>query len=208
MIRHRFSTLTAALFALALVLAWGSGAQAQGHLGILAGGYQPEEEDEADADITLLYGLEGGYRFNSRFGLSASVSRVDLADAFGFDDFGDDFFSPEISIDLTNFDLSFEWNPAGGNFVILGGPGVARLDFDIRFSGFLDEEIRFSDSEDLLTAHLGVGYQWKLTDRWTLRTDTRVRRYFDDELEDFEDGITYEATDVEVRVTLVYKFGA
>lgn len=210
MIRFRSRTLTTALFALALVFAWGSGAQAQAHLGLLAGGYQPDEDDESEADITLLYGLEGGWRFNSRFGLSASVSRVDLAEAFGFDDFGDLPFSPDIALDLTNLDLSFEWYPAGGNFVILGGPGLSRLEFDIDGFGPVDEPFSFSETEELLSVHLGLGYQWNLTDRLSLRPEARARRIFDDEEDNFDDEVEifYDATDLEARVTLSYRFGA
>lgn len=211
MIRFRLSTLAAALFALVLGLGWGSGAQAQGRFGLLVGGYQPEEEDEADADITPVYGLEYGHRFNSRFGVSASLSRVDLADSFGLDDSGDLPFSPEIDVELTNLDLSFEWYPTGGQLVLLGGPGLSRLDFDIDFFGPVDEPLSASETEDLLSFHLGVGYQWNLGERWSLRPEVRARRIFDDEDEDggFDEDVElfYESTDVEARVTLSYGLG-
>ncbi len=205
----RRTLLFALIFGLGLALV--QPAQAQGRFGLLVGGYQPEEEDEADADITPVYGLEYGHRFNSRFGVSASLSRIDLADSFGLDDSGDLPFSPEIDVELTNLDLSLEWYPTGGRFVILGGPGLSRLDFDANFFGPADEPISVGETEDLLSFHLGVGYQWNLGEHWSLRPEVRARRIFDNEPEaDLADGdvdIFYESTDVEARVTLAYRLG-
>ena len=95
-------------------------AEAQGSIGISGGIYQPEEEDDADIDTTEVFGIRGGYRFRPHLGFEASLSRVDLAESVEDDElipsFGIDF-----EADITNLDLSLQWFPGGGNFVVFGG---------------------------------------------------------------------------------------
>lgn len=179
-------------------------AMAQGHFGVTAGFYQPDEED---ADLVELYGIRGGYRFNPRFGFEGSLTRMDLADAFDVED--DLFFADfDLDIDLTNLDLSLQWFPGGGNFVIFGGPGVSRLDADVRVT-FFGETFSESESSNILTAHAGLGYAWQIGDRFFIRPEARVRHYFDDEIDEdeFDDfAISYEATDYEAGVTFGWRF--
>lgn len=184
-------------------------ARAQGHFGLAAGLYTPEDDE---ADRTETFGVRGGYRFAPNFGFEGSLSRLDLADAFNVDD---EPSIPELDFDfdfeLYNLDLSLQWFPGGRNLVVFAGPGFARIDVEFSATIFGDT---FSESlsEDLFTAHAGVGYEWQLGDRFFLRPEARVRRYFDDEIEDElgeEDvEISYRATDYEVGVLFGWRIGA
>lgn len=179
-------------------------ALAQGHFGITAGFYEPDEEG---TDRTEFYGVRGGYRFNPRFGFEGSLTRLDLADTL---DIEDDPFFPEFDIefDLTNLDLSLQWFPGGGNFVVFGGPGVARIDAEVSVV-FFGERISESESSTILTAHAGVGYAWQIGDRFFIRPEARVRRYFDDELDESEAEdleISYKSTDYEAGLTFGWRF--
>lgn len=177
--------------------------RAQGFLGVSAGLYQP---DESDLDRTEVYGLHGGYRFRPNLGFEASLSRVKL-----LDDQQESFpgFSADVQADLTNLDLSLQWLPRGG-LVVFGGPGVARLDTKVRVS-FLGRTDSESDTSNILTAHIGVAYEWRLSDRFFLRPEARVRRYFDDEAQASANdtlAVSYKATDYEASVLFGWRFGS
>lgn len=191
------------VIAAVVVLAAGP-AWAQGHAGVFGGIYEPE-----DADSTEIFGLRGGYRFHPNFGFEASLGRVDLADAIPDDDGGFPLFvSADLQIDLDVLDLSFQWFPTGGGLVVFGGPGWSRIDFDLEVDVF-DTVFRFSDSEDMLTAHAGVGYEWDLGERFYVRPEGRVRHFFGDDLDESEDSsISYQSTDWEATVTFGFRFGA
>lgn len=186
-------------------------AEAQGSIGISGGIYQPEEEDDADLDTTEVLGIRGGYRFRPHLGVEGYLSRVDLADTLPLDDEPIPSFDFDFEIDVTNLDLSLQWFPGGGNFVVFGGPGISRIDAEVRVI-FLGERFSDSDTEDVLTAHAGLGYEWQVTDRFFIRPEARVRRYFDDEEENLDDeeilAVDYEATDYEASVVFGWRFGS
>jgi Outer membrane protein beta-barrel domain len=197
------------IFVIATLVGAAAPAQAQGYFGVYGGLYQPEEEDDSDLDRTESFGVRAGYRFQSNFGFEGSLSRVDLADSIPNED-DPFFFDFDLQLDLYNLDLSLQWFPKGGNFVVFGGPGVSRLDAEVSATIF-GERFSESDTEDILTAHLGLGYDWQVNDRFFIRPEARVRRYFDDESDegDVEDdglGISYEATDYEAGVTFGWRF--
>lgn len=193
------------IFLIASIIAGPVPARAQGgHVGIFGGFYEPGDEELDGAEV---FGLRGGYRFNPTFGFEGSLSRIDLLDAhqdaildFGFD----------VRVDLYNLDLSLQWFPRGGRFVVFGGPGVARLDSEIDVITLIGS-FSESDASDIFTAHAGLGYDWQLGDRFFLRPEARVRRYFDDEDESLflEDGISvaYKATDYEATLTFGWRLG-
>lgn len=111
-----------------------------------------------------------------------------------------------FKIDLTTLDLSLQWYPTGSGFVVFAGPGWSQIDVEVDFAFFGS----FSDSEDILTAHAGLGYQWDVGERFYIRPEARVRRYFGDDEpfdEDDEASISYEATDYEATVTFGFRFG-
>ena len=206
--RTRLMWSTGALLIAGLVLSGGS-AQAQGSFGISAGIYQPDDDE---LDRTEVYGLRGGYRFRPNLGFEAALSKVDLADALSLDsgvsgpDFGFDF---DFKVDLYNLDLSLQWFPGGGDFLVFGGPGVARLDTRIRGSAF-GQTFSESDTSNILTAHLGLAYQWQIGDGFFVRPEARVRRYFDDDdslSEDDSLAVSYEATDYEASLIFGWRFG-
>lgn len=209
MAAKRACMLGVLLFAgLVLGGAWAP-AWAQGHFGLAAGLYLPEDDE---ADNTEVFGLRGGYRFGPRFGFEANLARVDLADAFQLED---EPSIPELDLDaqfdLYNLDLSFQWFPGGRNFVIFAGPGLARLDAEVSLR-FLGQRFSESATENILTAHVGAGYSWQIGDRFFIRPEARVRRYFDDEIsdEDLEEDveISYDATDYEVGLMFGWRLGS
>lgn len=192
------------IFLLASVMAVPGQAWAQGYIGVSGGLYEPEDNE---LDSTETFGLRGGYRLRSDFGIEGSLSRVDLlhlrevpALDFGFD----------LQVDLYNLDLSLQWFPRGGNFAVFGGPGLARLDSEIEvitIAGSFSE----SDTSDIFTAHAGLAYDWQLGERFFLRPEARVRRYFDDEDEadlDDEFSVSYESTDYELALTFGWRLGS
>jgi hypothetical protein len=185
-------------------------AAAQGSFGISGGIYQPEEEGDSDLDTTEVFGVRGGYRFRPNLGFEASLSRVDLADAIPQEE-SSPGFDFDFEFDVTNLDLSLQWFPGGGNFLVFGGPGFARIDGEVSLTVF-GERFSGSDTADVLTAHAGLGYEWQITDRFFIRPEARVRRYFDDEdsIPDDEEIIfvAYEATDYEASVVFGWRFGS
>jgi len=184
-------------------------AWAQGHFGVTGGLYQVEDDD---ADRTEVFGVRGGYRFHPNFGFEGSLTRVDLADAASIeDDPALPGFDLDFQLDLYNLDLSLQWFPGGGNFVVFAGPGLARLDTEVEVS-FLGERFSESANENIFTAHAGLGYEWQLNERFFIRPEVRARRYFDDEPDDDfseEEGleVSYEATDYEAAVTFGWRIG-
>jgi hypothetical protein len=190
----------------------GATAEAQVSLGISGGIYQPEEEDDADLDTTEVFGIRGGYRFRPNLGFEASLSRVDLADTLPLDEESPlPGFGIDLEVDITNLDLSLQWFPGGGNFVVFGGPGFARIDGDVSIT-FFGDTLTDSDTADVLTAHAGLGYEWQVTDQFFIRPEARVRRYFDDENDIGDDeeilNVSYEATDYEASVVFGWRFGS
>ncbi|HWN42174.1 MAG TPA: porin family protein [Thermoanaerobaculia bacterium] len=187
-------------------------AEAQGSIAIAGGIYQPEEEDDADLDTTEVFGIRGGYRFRPNLGFEASLSRVDLADTLPLDDeVAPPGFGIDLAVDITNLDLSLQWYPGGGNFVVFGGPGFSRLDGEVSIT-FFGDTLTDSDTADVLTAHAGLGYEWQVTDQFFIRPEARVRRYFDDENDIGDDeeilNVSYEATDYEASVVFGWRFGS
>lgn len=204
---------TAILIAGLLLVLSTAPAQAQGSFGISGGIYQPEEEGDTDLDTTEVFGLRGGYRFRPNLGFEANLSRVDLADTLPDEDFSTPGFDFDFDFEVTNLDLSLQWFPGGGSFVVFGGPGVARVKGEVSLTIFGDT-FSGSDSTEILTAHAGLGYEWQVTDRFFIRPEARVRRYFDDaDEEDIPDDeeiifVAYEATDYEAGVVFGWRFGS
>ncbi len=201
---HRLGWTAAGAIALAILLGGASQpALAQGSLGLFGGIYEPDDE----LDRTEIFGLRGGYRFAPNFGFEASLGRVDLADALPEEDILD-FFSSDFQAELYALDLSFQWFPTGSGLVVFAGPGWSQVDAELDIT-FFGESFSFSDSEDIVTAHAGVGYEWEVGERFYVRPEARVRRYFgDDEPDETEDlSVSYKATDYEATVTFGIRFG-
>jgi outer membrane protein with beta-barrel domain len=181
--------------------------RAQGYLGVSAGLYSPEDSDQ---DRTESFGIRGGYRFLPNFGFEANLSRVDLDDTIPpEEDPGFPLFDFDFQVDLTTLDVSLQWFPGGRNFVIYGGPGMARLESDVRgeFFGFPFSE---SDTSDVFTAHAGAAYEWHVTNRFLVRPELRIRHYFDDDVDPESEGlaVSYKSTDYEANLVFAWRFGA
>jgi hypothetical protein len=180
---------------------------AQGYVGVSAGLYSPEDSDQ---DRTEVFGVRGGYRFRPNFGFEANLSRVDLDDTIPPEENpGFPLFDFDFQVDLTNLDVSLQWFPGRRNLVIYGGPGLARLESEVKgtFFGFPISE---SDSSDIVTAHAGVAYEWHVTDRFLVRPEVRIRHYFDDKIDPEEESfaVSYESTDYEGNLVFAWRFGA
>src|SRR5262245_56244321 len=191
---HAKWILLGGILLIASVLAVPAPVRAQGYVGISGGLYEPEDDE---LDSTEVFGLRGGYRFHPNFGLEGSLSRVDLLDEHKrliID------FSSDLQVDLYNLDLSLQWFPRGGRFVVFGGPGVARLDSEIEVI-FFGQTFSDSDTSEIFTAHAGLAYDWQFGDRFFLRPEARVRRYFDEKEDEtvYRQGlsVSYYATDYE-----------
>ncbi|MEA2562170.1 MAG: outer membrane protein beta-barrel domain [Acidobacteriota bacterium] len=183
-------------------------ASAQFYFGVSAGMYQPEDEGKSGTEI---FDVRGGYRVRPRAGFEWSFSRVTLDEAvdpailpFDFDEFN-------VSADVTNLDLSVQWFPRGGNFVVFGGPGIAMLDSRINVV-FIGVPFTDTDITNIFTAHAGAGYAWQLGNGFFLLPEVRARRYFGAEVkapsavEGFR--FSYQATDIEAGLTVGWRFGS
>lgn len=184
---------------------------AQGYVGVSAGFYQPEDEGQ---DQTEVFYVRGGYRIRPAFGLEWSLSRVSLTDTVPFQDDpsipGFDFDTLNLGLDLTNLDLTFQWFPRGGNFVIFGGPGVAQLSAELDAT-FLGVGFVESDTTNIFTGHAGVAYEWQLKNGFFIRPEARVRRYFGSDVDEPDpvEGFFYDykAIDYEAGLTFGWRFG-
>jgi hypothetical protein len=145
---------------------------------LFAGYFFPEELDE---DLT--YGLRFGRRGLNHWGWMVAGSWFDVADSQGFSGF-------DVDADIIHVDFQAQYYPrADGNFAIFFGPGWASGNVDVPGS---TEDI----SDDVFSAHVGLGYEIDVTDSFYVKPDARLRWY---ELEGFgadggkDNQITYEA---------------
>ncbi|HEV7667178.1 MAG TPA: outer membrane beta-barrel protein [Thermoanaerobaculia bacterium] len=197
-----------------LLLGWvglGIPARAQGHFAVAAGLYEPEDKEQ---ERTEVFELRGGYRVKPQVGFEWSLSKIHLTDTVPFTDDptipGIDFDSLLLKLDLYNLDVSVQWFPGAGNFVVFGGPGLAQLDSDLIVT-FFGSTFTEPDRTFMLTAHAGVGYVWNLNKHFYLEPEVRVRHYFGydvtepDQIEGFY--YSYKATDYQAGLTFGWKFG-
>jgi hypothetical protein len=187
-------------------------AQSQGHFGLSANVYQPEGDGQ---DPTLTFDLRTGYRIRPTFGFEWGLSHVRLDDTVPFQDDpsipGTDFDTLSLEVDLYTLDLSLQWFPKDGRFVVFAGPGVALVDSTLDFT-FLGGRGTDPDNTILLTLNAGAAYTWPLGKRTFLRPEVRVRHYFGSAVDERDrvEGFyySYEATDYQAGVTFGWKFGA
>ena len=154
---------------------------------LFAGYFFPEELDE---DLT--YGLRFGRRGVGNWGWQIGASWFDVADSQGFS-------GETVDADVIHVDLSAAWYPTdNGRFSIFFGPGFASGNIDVPGTR---EEL----SDDVFSAHVGLGYEAEITPNFYIKPDARLRWY---ELEGFgPDGgkdsqLTYEAA-----IALGWRFG-
>jgi hypothetical protein len=187
-------------------------ARAQGYFGASAGLYEPADKEQ---ERTEVYDLRAGYRIRPRLGFEWSLSRLHLKDTVPFKENptipGIDFDSLNLKLALYNFDISVQWFPTDGGFVVFGGPGVAQIDADLVVT-FFGETFSVTDRTNIFTLHAGAAYVWKAGDHFFIRPEARVRRYFGydvtepDRIEGFY--YSYKATDYQAGVTVGWRFGS
>ena len=183
-------------------------ALAQFHLGASAGLYQPEGEGKSSEQILS---VRGGYRIRPQVGFEWSFSRLTLEERADPASLPFDFDQFALSADLSNFDLSVQWFPRQGNFVVFGGPGVAMIDarLDVVFIGV---PFQANDVTNIFTVHAGAGYAWQLRRGFFVQPEIRVRRYFGADLsepsalEGFR--FSYRATDFDAGLAFGWRFGS
>jgi hypothetical protein len=151
-------------------------AWAGGYFGLSTGLYEPQDREQ---ERTGGFDLRGGYRVRPRAGFEWSLGRLNLTDTVPFQDSptipGIDFDSLKLKLDLYTLDLSLQWFPTAGNFVVFGGPGAAQLDADLVVT-FFGETFTVSDRTNIFTAHAGMAYVWNIGDHFIVRPEARVRR--------------------------------
>jgi len=180
----------------------------QFHFGASTGFYQPEDQAKSG---TPVFDLRGGYRVRPAIGFEWNFSRLTLEETVDPASLPFDFDLLDLSADLSNFDLSVQWYPKHGNFVVFGGLGVAMIDarLDVVFIGV---PFQASDITNIFTTHAGVGYMWRLQNGFFVQPEARVRRYFGADLsapsaiEGFR--FSYRATDYAGGLTFGWRFGS
>ncbi|HYH45604.1 MAG TPA: outer membrane beta-barrel protein, partial [Thermoanaerobaculia bacterium] len=183
-------------------------ASAQFYFGVSAGMYQPEGQGKSGTDI---FDVRGGYRVRPQVGFEWSFSRVTLEETVDPAILPFDFDLFNVSADLTNLDLSVQWFPRNGNFVVFGGPGIAMIDSRINVV-FIGMPFTDSDITNIFTAHAGLGYAWQLGNGFFILPEVRARRYFGAEVtepsavEGFR--FSYQATDFGAGLTVGWRFGS
>lgn len=175
--------------------------EAQGVLGVSAGVYHPED---GDRDYVGTFGLRGGYRFNPSFGLEGSLSRVNLDETLSIGIPFVEIARLELGR-LYTLDLSLQWFPSGGNFLLFGGIGGSRLNstFDDSIFGL---SFSTSTTSYIFTAHAGLAYEWQIGNRLILRPEARVRHYYGQDPKTLIPG-GYKATDYEAGLTFGWRLG-
>jgi hypothetical protein len=211
--RARLLLFTGLLLIVGVVLVGAAApAEAQGSFAVSSGFYRPEAAEQPDTES---FGVRGGYRIRPNIGFEWDVNRVKLADTVPFQDDptipGVDFDEINLSVEIYNVDVSVQWFPRGGNLIVFGGPGVARIDskLDVTFLGGQGTE---TDNHNVFTAHAGVGYAWQLGGNWFVRPEARVRHYFGYEVDEPNpiEGFyySYKATDYQAGVIFGWRFGS
>ena len=153
---------------------------------IFAGYLLPEELDE-----DLAYGLGFGKRGDANWGWEVRASWFDVADSQGFSGL-------RVDADVIHVDFSFDWYPGDGDFSVFFGPGFA--------SGNVDVPGTATDiSDDVFSAHVGLGYFFRAGESFYVKPDFRLRWY---ELEGWgRDGGKDSQISYEAAVALGWTFG-
>src|SRR5262245_15984822 len=114
-------------------------ASAQFHFGVSAGMYEPERGTGSPT-----FSVRGGYRVRPKVGFEWSFSRVEVEETVDAATLPFDYDLFNLTTDLTDFDLSVQWFPGNGNFVVFGGPGISMIDsrVNVIFIG-----VPFTDSD-------------------------------------------------------------
>jgi hypothetical protein len=145
----------------------------------------------------LTWGIRGGKRQAEKWGWQLGLGVFDTDDSFeGLEGRND------LSLEAFFFDVSFLYYVGqSGNFFFYGGPGLAILDLDIRANSVPPPltNLEVDESEESISIHGGLGYNFDVGERMFIRLDGRLR-YVD---ADFYSG----ETDGELTVAIGWNFG-
>jgi hypothetical protein len=181
----------AVLLLLGVVAVSAAPAEAQGRFYVLGkvGYYFPEELDE---DISYGVGF-GGQIGEGNWGWEVSGEWFDVEDTQGGT-------TLPIQFDLFHVDFSAVVHPGGGPFNFFFGPGfaTAEIQFDDAVGG--NQEL----SDDVFTAHVGLGWDINLSDNVFFPLEARARFY---ELEGLgRDGGKQSQVDYEASAGVGFRF--
>lgn len=156
------------------------------------GYYDPDSID----DNGEIYGGRFGYRPGDHFGMLLSAGVIDLEDDFL------DIEEADLQFDLFLVDFSFQWYPAGKNFYLFAGPGWATVDLEVDIPGSNND---LEASDDIFTAHVGLGYRWDIGDSFFVRPELKAR-WFDGDGFEADQVDDWEGLDTEYSLGLGWRF--
>ncbi len=123
----------------------------QPYAGVKVGQYSPDDVD----DDAVSYGVYGGYKFTSNFGIEAEYLTTSDADAFD-----DSFEKSEYSADVYGLYGTYDYVFPNTALYAKGRLGVAKNEIDVDYTDKLDssESESYSRSDTGVAGGVGVGY--------------------------------------------------
>ena len=140
---------------------------------VYAGWYFPDESPSGPGLDDFTYGVRFGYNFADRWGFAATIGRFET-----------NVNELDLELEQVFVDLGVEWNiNADGRYVwvMSMGPGWS-------FAEATTDGV--SIDADSLSLHLGIGMKMRMTDRFYVRPEVRLRWYEEDPEDDIEFEIT------------------
>lgn len=151
------NTLQKALIALSVGSLMSISAQAainyagQPYAGVKVGQYSPDDVD----DDAVSYGVYGGYKFTSQFGVEAEYLTTNDADAFD-----DTLEKSEYSADVYGLYATYDYTFPNTGLYAKGRLGVAKNEIDVDYtdkvSSIFNDSFSYSDTG--VAGGLGLGY--------------------------------------------------
>jgi len=123
----------------------------QPYAGVKVGQYSPDDVK----DDAVSYGVYGGYKFTSNFGIEAEYLTTNDADAFN-----DSFEKSEYSADVYGLYGTYDYAFPNTGLYAKGRLGIAKNEIDGEYTDKTDSFYNFkiSDSDTGLAGGLGLGY--------------------------------------------------
>lgn len=174
-----------------------------------------EETDEFDGDSEdIFYGAAIGYDFQSgllMYGVEAEIAGSGLSYQESTEDFAFDgsILSGTSRIDsATEYYLGARFGLVGGRHMLYVKAGYAMSGIDIDLDGTVNSDPqRFNADVDLDGLRLGVGYEYKVTDRAFIKAEYRYTDYSGANVEalgqSVEIGDIFEAVNLERHQAVV-----
>ena len=186
------NTLQKALIALSVGSLMSVSAQAamnyagQPYAGVKVGQYSPDVDVDDDA---VSYGIYGGYKFTSNFGIEAEYLTTGDADAFNEVD-----EKSEYSADVYGLYGTYDYAFPNTGIYAKGRLGVAKNKIDVDYTDKIDasENENFSYSDTGVAGGLGLGYN--ISPMASIEAMYNIYPQIDDEFADLDvSGVTLGA---------------